>query len=258
MARLRKILICVLICTVALCMGAFAAETADPDANGAYTVQYQGTQGSYYAILVVEGTYAENEAPSITADSILYISQETADAQGNAVFAEFKLKENVEGTIYIGGSDLEKAVLYGYTTPVSEGFDVTGTVAVDSGSAVEANVTFTSIADETKIYTAETVSGVYTLTVPADTYKFVVTKKAHLSYTDGEYAVTANATKDVTLKGGDVNDTGEIDHADVLATVTNYRVTEENVMGDVNGDGTVDHADLLIVVTNYKLSATQE
>ncbi len=248
-SKITKILMCTLLCAVVLCMGAFAAETVDPDENGAYTVEYTKTAGEYYAILVVEGTYAEGEAPTITEDSIIYISQETADAQGKATFANFKLKSNVAGTVYIGGSDMDAAVLYGYTTPVSEGFDVTGTVTVDSGSAVEANVTLTSTADATKVYTATTVSGAYTITVPADTYKFVVTKKAHLSYTDSEYAVTANATKDVALKGGDTNASGVIDHVDLNDVFLEYLNTPN--IADITADGVVNHVDLNILLTNY-------
>ena len=85
-----KIFLACLVCAVMLCV-AVSAETTTvvPGDDGKYDVTYNGTSGEYYAILVVEGTYAENETPTISEDSIIYFSQETAGADGNATFANF-------------------------------------------------------------------------------------------------------------------------------------------------------------------------
>lgn len=252
---LRKAL-CTLAFAAVLCGGAFAAETYNQDSNGAYTIDYTGTAGSYYAILVVDGTYDENQTPIITADSIIYISQETAGENGKVSFANFKTKNDHDGTVYLGGSDLESAVLLGYVKAPSTGSKVSGTVTSDSGSPVESNVTLTSTTDSAKVFTVTTTDGAYEITVPNDTYKFVVTKKAHLSYTKNELAVSADLTKDVELNGGDANGDGTVNYRDLNVAIVEYNTV--NGTSDVNGDGVVNYRDLNITITNYNANAVVE
>ena len=149
---LRKAL-CALAFAAVLCGGAFAAETYNQDASGAYTVDYTGKAGGYYAILVVDGIYEDGKMPTITEDSIIYISQETADAEGKVSFADFKTKNDHDGTVYIGGSGLDSAVLLGYVKAPLTGSKVSGSVTSDSGSPVESNVTLTSTTDSSKTFT---------------------------------------------------------------------------------------------------------
>lgn len=252
---LRKAL-CALAFAAVLCGGAFAAETYNQDALGAYTVDYTGKAGEYYAILVVDGIYEDGKMPTITEDSIIYISQETADAEGKVSFADFKTKNDHDGTVYIGGSGLDSAVLLGYVKAPLTGSKVSGSVTSDSGSPVESNVTLTSTTDSSKTFTATTKDGTYEITVPNDTYKFVVTKKAHLSYTKNELAVSENVVKDVKLVGGDTNADGTINYRDLNSVIVEYNTAGETA--DINGDGTVNYRDLNVIITNYNANAVAE
>lgn len=250
---LRKAL-CALAFAAVLCGGAFAAETYNQDASGAYTVDYTGKAGEYYAILVVDGIYEDGKMPTITEDSIIYISQETADAEGKVSFADFKTKNDHDGTVYIGGSGLDSAVLLGYVKAPTTGSKVSGSVTSDSGSPVESNVTLTSTTDSSKTFTVTTADGAYEITVPNDTYKFVVTKKAHLSYTKNELAVNADVVKDVELKGGDLNADEVVNFDDLLSILAAYNTVADSA--DVNADGKINFDDLLVLLSNYSAKAT--
>ena len=242
--KILKALLCTAVCAALLCVCAFAAETYYPDENGAYTVEYAaGTQGQYYAMLIVEGTFTETDTPTISSDTIIYIDQQTADSAGKASFASFKPMRAVEGTIYIGGSDLNSAVLFGYISTEAAKNVVSGTVTSDS--ALESTVTLTSTTDSSSVYTVTTSSGVYTVSVPSDTYKFTVTKKNHLSYTQNALEVSADMTKDVTLKGGDINSDNAVNFDDFTEIIMNYATYNDTV--DVNGDGLVNFDDFTTV-----------
>ena len=246
---------------LAMAVFAFAASAAPVDytanEDGSFDVTYTGTAGEYYALVIVEGIAAEGTAPVITSSSIQYIDQVTAAADGTATFNGVLLKtDGVKGTIYLGGSDLDAAKLLGYVNNSGdeETFTVSGTVTSDS--AKEAKVTLTSTTDEAKVFTVDTASGSYTISVPADTYKFVVTKAAHLSYTKNALEVTADVAKNVELKGGDVDQNGTVAFADLTEVLNLYGNADENA--DVNGDGSIGFADLTAVLNNYGVTAVVE
>ncbi len=102
----------------------------------------------------------------------------------------------------------------------------------------------------------DTASGSYTISVPADTYKFVVTKAAHLSYTKNTLEVMADVAKNVELKGGDVDQNGTVAFADLTEVLNLYGNADENA--DVNGDGSIGFADLTAVLNNYGVIAVVE
>ena len=134
MKTFTKTLISCILCTLMLVIVASAAQVQRfyPDENGKYTVTYEnGTQNEYYSLLVVKGTYTENNNPEITEDNIIYIAQETADENGNVTFADFTPKEMADGTVYIGGSNLDSALLLGYI-----GETGLETISVPAGSTV--------------------------------------------------------------------------------------------------------------------------
>ena len=164
--------------------------------------------------------------------------------------------DGVKGTVYLGGSDLDAAKLLGYVnnSGAEETFTVSGTVTSDS--AKEAKVTLTSTSDEAKVFTVDTASGSYTISVPADTYKFVVTKAAHLSYTKNTLEVMADVAKNVELKGGDVDQNGTVAFADLTEVLNLYGNAAANA--DVNGDGSIGFADLTAVLNNYGVTAVVE
>lgn len=246
---------------LAMAVFAFAASAAPVDytanEDGSFDVSYTGTAGEYYALVIVEGIAAEGTAPVITSSSIQYIDQVTAAADGTAAFNGILLKtDGVKGTVYLGGSDLDAAKLLGYVnnSGTEETFTVSGTVTSDS--AKEAKVTLTSTSDAAKVFTVDTASGSYTISVPADTYKFVVTKAAHLSYTKNSLEVTADVAKNVELKGGDITADGIIDFDDWTEVIMNYSTATESA--DITGDGIVNFDDLTLVVVNYTAKSVVE
>ena len=246
---------------LAMAVFAFAASAAPVDytanEDGSFDVTYTGTAGEYYALVIVEGIAAEGTAPVITSSSIQYIDQVTAAADGTAAFNGILLKtDGVKGTVYLGGSDLDAAKLLGYVnnSGTEETFTVSGTVTSDS--AKEAKVTLTSTSDAAKVFTVDTASGSYTISVPADTYKFVVTKAAHLSYTKNALEVMADVAKNVELKGGDLNSDNVINFDDLTEVVLNYSTDSE--VADINGDGIVNFDDLTTIVLNYLAQSVVE
>lgn len=248
-------LICMCVLAAMLLAVGVCAEPAvyEPDAAGAFDVTYTGTPGAYYALVAVEGIAEEGTAPVITETSIQFIDQVTASASGAVAFDGVLLKnDGTPCTLYLGGSDLESALLLGYVNKdgKADEFVVSGTVTSDS--AKEAQVTLTGA----KTFTVETVNGSYTVSVPADTYKFVVSKAAHLSYTKNEMVVDADVAKDVTLKGGDVNEDDVINFVDLGEVVAAYNSESENC--DISGDGIVNYVDLAAVIANYNLESFVE
>ena len=81
-------LVLVLVALVAvMSTAAFAAETFAPRNDGTYAIPFtDGASGEFYALLVVEGIYEEDETPEISEDTVLYIDQATADANGDVSF----------------------------------------------------------------------------------------------------------------------------------------------------------------------------
>lgn len=251
---MKKIVLTMLVLVLAACTcvlaGAVPAEY-EPDGTGAFQISYDGaTPGEYYALVIVSGIAEEGTAPQITEQSIQYIDQLTADSTGVVSFDNVLLRtDGTEASVYLGGSDLDNAILLGYVNKggsVSE-YTVSGTISSDSSK--DASVKLTSVVDSASVYTITTADGVYTITVPADTYKFEVTKPAHLSYTKNELVVADNTTVDVVLKGGDVDGNGSIDFDDLSSLLLKYGMSEEEA--DINGDGVINFDDLSKLLLNY-------
>lgn len=252
-----KKLLFVLAAIMLVSMLAFAVG-AEPvnyetDSNKAFDVTYNGTAGKYYAIVVVEGI--STGAPVVTESSIQYIDQKTAGTDGTVAFNDILLREDdTPCTVYIGGSDLDEAVLMGYVNAEAKKFTVSGSVT--SNSDEPSTVTLTSTEDETKVFTVQTSSGTYTVTVPEDTYKFVVTRNAHLSYTKKELVVADNVVKNATIQGGDIIADGEIGIEDLSTLLGAYNTATAS--SDITGEGTVDIIDLSILLGNYTAVAVIE
>ena len=147
-AKFLRVFAGMIACTAAFCLSALATETVTADENGAYTVKYSGTAGNYYSIVVVSGEH--DVVPTISDEyvNIIYINQVTADNNGIASFENFKTKENVDGTVFIGRSNLDDPVLYGYL----EAAPVYKNITVPAGSTVYfQDGKYTSYATETEV-----------------------------------------------------------------------------------------------------------
>ncbi len=252
-----KILAAVL-CVVALMTVAFAAETTfAPTADGTYSIPYtEGAEGSYYALLVVKGVYTEGQTPEISEDTVLYIDQATADANGDVSFDGWLPKNEEPATVYLGSNQagFEGPVLLGYLGQSK--FVVSGKVATQT--ALGATVTLINVDDAGNTYAATTVDGVYAINnVAGGTYKIVITALGHTSYTKNALEVSADTTfKDVAIRGGDVDYTGEVNAADLNGLLANFNSSDEDC--DIDGTGEVNAADLNTLLANFNAQSVVE
>lgn len=253
MKKVLSLMLVFVFCIALMSVTAFAElPTYMPAADGTYSIDYtEGTASNYYALLIVEGEYAQGATPTISEDTVLYIDQATADSNGAVSFGNWIPKNAEPATVYLGGSNLSQPVLLGYLG--QDTFNVSGSVT--SQSLYEATVTLTNgDGDE---YTVNTTDGAYSIVVPEDTYTVKVTVKNHLSYTDVNFAVSEDVTgKNASVLGGDLNADGTINDTDLSTIVNNY--TSGNTAYDVDGDGDVDYDDLAKVTLNYGENAVNE
>lgn len=259
MKKISLVLFAVMMAAL-LAFGASAEVTNyETDTDASFDVTYTGTAGAYYAIVAVEGIVAENAAPTITEDNIQFIDQKTAGAGGSVTFEDILLKE--DGTacsIFLGGSDLPKAVLLGYVNKVDEvvTFTVSGNV---TAHATGATITITDTTDAEKVYTGTSTNSGYSVEVPAGTYNVVVTLNGHTSYKKNGVAVSANTSVDATLIGGDTDASGSVNDTDLTNVLGDFGKTEGFVAGcDINSDGSVNDSDLTIVLGSFGSVAIEE
>ncbi len=253
MKKLSLALVMVLaVALLALSAAAAAPVDFEVAKDGSFDVTYEGTAGAYYAIVAVKGISEVGTAPSITEDSIQFIDQKTAGADGKVTFSDILLKvDGTEASIYLGGSDLNAAILLGYVNK-SAGFEITGTIT--SSSAVESTVSFIGSGNT---YSVDTVNGVYTISVPAGTYTFKATKKYSLSVTVNEFVVSEADTVDCVLYGGDTDENGKINVQDLNSLLSNYGMTGATTAtpSNINGDSTVNVQDLNILLSHYGMES---
>lgn len=256
---MKRVLSFVLALMVLMSASVFAAEpvTYEPAEDGTYSIGYtEGTESNYYSLVVIEGKYTADDTPEISEESVLYIDQATADANGDVTFDGWIPKNDEVATVYLGGTGADEPVLLGYLAAASR--TITGTVLEVPATANEATVTFTGTAGDT-VGTEETATadanGAYTIKVPEGSYKVKVEIDNYLSY-EKDYTVNADDTyENVTLLGGDVNADGVINNADVTELVSGGSY---NVACDIDGNGTVDYYDLMIVLNNYGKTTDSE
>ncbi len=256
MKKILKAFLFSVLCLTVLSAAAFAAENIIANGDGTFPASYaDGTDGEYYALVVVKGIYAETDTPVISETTVVHIDQVTAGENG-ALFEDFTPNSGDPATVYVGGSDLDDGpVILGYINNEVQTKEYKVSVAVTADSDAAATVKLT--AGETVVTAAyNETTDKYEATVAEGTYKLTVEVPKHLSYTMNELVVAADVDKAVTVKGGDLDGTGVIDVDDLSVVLGNYKTTSADA--DVDGNGSVDVDDLSIVLGNYKATATVE
>lgn len=256
MTKLLKTLAISVLCFAVMSVAAFAAENITANSDGTFPASYaDGTEGQYYALVVVEGIYTEDQTPAISEDTVLHIDQVTAGASG-ASFDNFVPRNNNPATVYVGGSDLDDGpVILGYINaeePVKE-YKVSVAVTADSDAAATVKLVADGV-EVTAVY--DEAADKYVATVAEGTYKLTVNVPKHLSYTMNALTVAADVEKAVTVKGGELDINGVIDFDDLNVVLNNYGNTDETI--DIDGIGTVNFDDLNIILNNYGESAVVE
>ena len=249
MTKLLKTLAISVLCFAVMSVAAFAAKNITANSDGTFPASYaDGTEGQYYALVVVEGIYTENQTPAISEDTVLHIDQVTAGASG-ASFDNFVPRNNKPATVYVGGSNLDDGpVILGYINaeePVKE-YKVSVAVTADSDAAATVKLVADGV-EVTAFY--DEAAGKYVATVAEGTYKLTVNVPKHLSYTVNALTVAADVEKAVALYGGDFDGDGAIDAYD-LGKITTY-FGEANEEFDIDGDGAIDAYDLGKVTTYF-------
>lgn len=256
MKKFLKTLVLAVMCLAVMSVAAFAAENIAPNSDGTFSASYaNGTDGEYYALVVVSGIYTEGQTPAISENTVLHIDQVTAGASG-ATFDDFVPRTNDAATVFVGGSDLDNGpAILGHINAEEPVKEYKVSVAVTAASDAAATVVLT--AGETTVnavYNAET--GKYEATVDEGTYKLTVSVPKHLSYTVNALEVAADVEKAVTVKGGDLNNTGKVDKDDLSILLKAYNTETDD--SDINGSGKVDKDDLSILLKSYNQSSSVE
>ena len=162
MKKLLKALTLAVLCVAVMSVAALAAENITANDDGTFPAAYaDGTNGEYYALVVVKGVYTEEDTPTISENTVLHIDQVTADANG-ATFESFTPKTNDAATVYIGGSDLgDGPVILGYINAELEQ-EKTAKIPVNAGDVI-----YKAGADIAPVVID--VAGTYDIVVDADT-----------------------------------------------------------------------------------------
>lgn len=219
--------------------------------------------GQEYVLLVTELTEtgrAKVEHPEqITASDytleesdVVYMDQSTA-SQSKVTFPSFTPMRTPDCVVLLGGTFQNAST----NTP-----KVLGTIKAQGVTVRMENIT----ANGNKTFPTATLSGngnqfplnrqadgSYTAdTVPNGTYTLTVQKPGHLTYSAEITIGREDQTlPSVNLLGGDVNNDGQIDDADVKAILAAYLQTPTPAL-DINETGKVNADDLSIVLQNYK------
>lgn len=110
------------LCFIAVLCTCTAAQAPEltPDENAKYTVNYTGTPGEFYFMIVLEGTYYEGDERVITEDSVLYLAQKEADSNGFVSFSSFRPKPCESATVFVSGSGMDAPEICGYINAVGK------------------------------------------------------------------------------------------------------------------------------------------
>ncbi|MBE7027408.1 MAG: carboxypeptidase regulatory-like domain-containing protein [Ruminococcaceae bacterium] len=242
---MKKILSLVVVCMILVTMSvsAFAAAPTTTENDGSWTTA--GSNADYaekmMTILAYEG--------SLSVNSIQYIDQTVADANGNYSFENYIPKDIPTGskayTVKIGGEVIGTPVDAG--TIVGTGARLSGTVNC-LGNATGATITLTPTEGAAEVITTD-VDGAFDEVVKKGTYTLVVRKDAHTTYTKTGFEVSDDVDDlSYTIYGGDIDGSGIVALSDIKAVLNNYETTDE--ASDINESGSVTVEDLLIVLAN--------
>lgn len=261
MKKLVSILTAGLI-TICCSLSVFAATsvTTTPNGDGSYTTSgnIDENQSKFVTIVVYEGG-------SISVDSIQYIDQTQADAEGNFSFDGYLPKEDVpEGAYYtvkIGATALTVPENGGIIGTLSTGITITGKITLQSQKPVyDATVKAVSTTElGTVINGTVAEDGTFTIpSVPDGTYNIVFDKPYYLSAAvegvtiSGENLDISTVTN---LHAGDLNLDNYINLTDLTTLIYYYLLTSKdadfNPICDINEDNTINLSDLNFILNNY-------
>lgn len=250
------------------CISAYAASTAESVYNESKSNekdQYFTTSGkienggSEFVTLLV------TTDGSISVDSIMYIDQTVANADGTFSFTDYIPKINVpygeRYVVKVGASSLSQTIPGGYLeVPEPQGYTVSGKVNC-YGEKTTAKLKLKK--DGAVVATADaTAQGTFNFeNIPDGEYYMIVTKNAHLPAVVSVIVNNGNiSVPEITLLPGDcvaegMNQTREIGYTDLSLVIDIYGATTEDLdykaEYDVNEDGEIGYTELSEIINNY-------
>lgn len=227
----------------------------EPDAQtGMFTITYTaGTAGEFYSLVIVEGDYTATSMPAITESNIIYIDQVTADENGMVEFNSFAPSRNLDGTVYLGGSNLEEPILLGklvfpYTEFVFDSNNVVVQYNGDGGDVILPDGT-TSIQEA-----AFTGKGVTSIKAPSTvTRVFEVIEGVEYYYAPDTTLDFSSVTLGTTyFIIGDFDNDGSVTAEDLQAFLASKAgsktISTNTLQGDVDMDGVTGLKDIFALM----------
>lgn len=249
MKKLLSVVV-VFVLLVAMSVSAFAAApTTAQNEDGSWTTA--GEDAAYANSMMTILAYTEGQAISV--DSIQYIDQTTADANGAYSFAKYLPKvdpTNAKYVVLVGGQKIAEPLAAGYIEAAANDVTLTG-VVTKTGDKTGATVALLNGEETVATATADAVTGAFSITAAAGTYTLKITKPGHTSYIYNNVDIaTLAADATYALYAGDANSDALVGVTDVT-TVIGYldqEVTADNKSNDVNDDDIIGVTDVTTVI----------
>lgn len=264
--RIRTILLCLVLMLNLVCMT--HAETNKytinvsgvvtyNEATGKYQASYSKTiPGNEYVLLVV--AKSADGSRMINANSIMYIDQKTADANG--VTFEFIPKSVPDCEVLLAGDfgDAVSPIVLGELV-AQGGASITGKITnanaplVQLGSGDRENF----VAQYTAIVNKD---GTFAFNgIPEGEYALQISQAYCITYFKANVSITPDTTqfdREFTLHAGDIVPDGAINFSDLSLLIRNYGPSyTPGSPADINGDGAVNFEDLSLLIANYDVRA---
>lgn len=244
------------------CVSALAATEATTTETGTNTYTTAGTiddnANKFVTIVVHSGN-------AISVDSVQYIDQTQADANGAFSFPNYLTKENVpSGSVYyvkVGATALSAPIDAGTIGSLSAPtYTISGQVS-SLGNVTTVTVVATDKADSSKTYSGTVAdTGAFTIEgVPAGSYAVAISKNGSFTETIDVTVSDANVG-DITngvlaMVSGDITGDNRINASDLSPVLSGFGTTSGadgfNTAADITDDGRINASDLSPVLTNF-------
>lgn len=251
MKKLLSVVV-VFVLLVAMSVSAFAAApTTAQNEDGSWTTA--GEDATYANSMMTILAYTEGQAISV--DSIQYIDQTTADANGAYSFANYLPKvdpTDAKYVVLVGGQKIAEPLAAGYIEAAATDVTITG-VVTKTGDLTGATIALLNGEEVVASTTADAVTGAFTLTAPAGTYTLKITKPGHTKYINYSVDISTlaeNAT--YALYAGNANGDQVVGVTDITAVILGLdnEVTTDNKDVDVNDDNIIGVTDITSIILN--------
>ncbi len=204
--------------------------------------------GAFSLIGVIGGATNPNSMAFNSISNIIYVADNNTDIL-------YRINRNTGAGTEVGPmgpGNILGLVYIPPTVTVSGNLTLLDTVA---GPGYSRSILVEVELGQSKYFTHAAISGIgtYTVKVPVSlqgTARIRADGSSFLKTTSTVFLTGSNVTKHLTLRNGDVDNSGEVDAADIDAVIAMFGSTGQPVE-DVDMSGEVDAADIDIVIANF-------